>query len=187
MTRDEWVRMGVMGRPHGIQGAVKAHLDDPHSKTLRKGLRVRLSDDDGARGAEEHRVVRYAAGVLSLDDIHDRTAAERLTGKVLSVRRADFPADDAAVYLVDVVGLPARTPAGLELGVIRHFLDNGAQPLAGIETKKGEVLVPFVPPILVEVAADHVVLAPPPGLFDEDAIVVADSGATDASDDEEAQ
>lgn len=179
MKRDEWVRIGVIGRPHGVQGALKVHLDDPDSTTLKKDLVVSLAEKSGAR---ERRVQRYAAGVLVLEDVADRDAADALKGAALLVRRQDFPVDKDAVYLVDVVGRAVRSAQGANLGAIRAFSDNGAQPLAHVQTASGEVLLPFVAPLVVAIHDDVVIVAPPPGLFDDGAAIAAAHAGDDAAD-----
>lgn len=161
-----WVRIGVVGRPHGIRGALKVHLDNPDSETLKKGLKVRL--EHGARVVDDV-VATVGNGMLTLEKVPDRTAAEGLVGALFCVQRADFVADEDAVYLVDFVGHRVVDVEGKDLGVIVGFTDNTAQPLAEVKRPDGKIaLVPFVPPIVHEVKDDVVVMIVPEGLFDLD-------------------
>jgi 16S rRNA processing protein RimM len=179
-----WVRLGVVGRPHGIRGAVKVHLDNPKSTALRAGRRVRLVVDGAV---SPHEIAAYGGGVLTLVGVGDRDAAERLTHAVVEIARVELGDD---VLLIDVIGRDVVDGDGQALGRIACFHDNGAQPVAEVKTPDGRaVLVPFVPPIVVSLG-ERVVLAPPPGLFDDDdALVVAEAddedhgGDDDASDD----
>ncbi|OGQ18186.1 MAG: hypothetical protein A2138_15180 [Deltaproteobacteria bacterium RBG_16_71_12] len=128
---------------------------------LRAGLEVKL-------GGRVHRVAGYAPGVLTLDDVADRDAADALRGVELFVRRADFPADPASVYLVDLIGAAVVDEAGRALGTVEGFSDNGAQPLLSVARPGGSsVLVPFVPALVRSAGQGRVVLSPPPGLFVE--------------------
>jgi 16S rRNA processing protein RimM len=173
---DGWIRLGVVGRPHGVRGGVHLHLDNPTSTTLRAGLRVRLV---GQARTTEHEVRKVGGGLLLLAGIDDRQAAEALTHATLEVPRAAIGDE---VLLVDLLGRAVVDPTGAPLGRLVAFHDNGAQPVAEVTTARGEsVLVPFVPPIVIDVGPP-VVLAPPPGLFDDDAIV-DDRGAAGANDD----
>jgi 16S rRNA processing protein RimM len=177
-----WVRLGVVGRPHGVRGAVKLHLDNPDGRTLRSGLAVRVTF--GA--VSTSRVLRRAAaGVVEFADVADRDAAAALTHAVVEVRREDFVDDeDDGVFLIDLIGRAVVDVGGQSLGRISSFHDNGAQPLAEVTTASGErVLVPFVPPIVVD-AGDPVVLAPPLGLFDDAQAIVAGDASADASGDD---
>lgn len=159
----------MVGRPHGVRGLLKIHLDNPGSKTLEKGLVVRL-EHNGA--VVDDVVASVGGGIFGLVKCPDRNAAELMVGAVLLVQRKDFDDDDDdAVYLVDNVGKAVVDVDGAALGVIVGFGDNGAQPLAEVKTPAGKiVLVPFVPPIVDRVGDDVVVLRVPEGLFtlDED-------------------
>jgi 16S rRNA processing protein RimM len=178
VSHDGWVSLGVVARPHGIQGALKLHLWQGESEALHAGLELQLADAAEPSGWRIHRVKSYAAGVLHLEDVRDRTAAEAVQGKEVRVRRADFPQDEVSTYLVDLVGAVVEDASGRALGTVHGFSDNGAQALLEVRTAAGaEVLVPFVEPIVVSIEEGEggqpgrVVLAPPGGLFDEDAVV----------------
>lgn len=166
----DWVRIGVVGRPHGIRGALHIHLDNPKSETLKPGLKVRL---DRAGKVSDDVVGTVGPGTVTLGHVPDRTAAEALVGALFCVQRKDFVVDEAAVYLIDTIGKDVVDAAGVLLGRIVGFTDNGAQPLA--EIKRPDVagvvgrvvLVPFVPPIVQDVG-DVVVLQVPEGLFELD-------------------
>jgi 16S rRNA processing protein RimM len=178
---DTWVQLGVVARAHGVRGALKLKLDNDASKTLREGLVVRVGD-------REHRVARYAGGVLTLVDVTDRDLADALRGKPLWVRRADFP--EQGLYLVDLIGAPVfidgRTETGAHIGVVHGFVEAGTQRLVIVKRPHDEVSVPYVSVIVIEASPQRMVLRPPPGLLDDDAIVVPqapDDASDDASDD----
>ena len=195
---EQWVRLGVVGRPHGIHGAVKVHLDNSESQTLRAGLVVQLVAEGPAprpgapksRTQKPYTIKKVQPGILTFVDVVGRDAAEAIRHAILEVQRGDFTdadaeaADDDA-FLIDLIGATVRTEDGRVLGVIKGFTDNVAQTLAEVKPASGpSVLVPFVPPIVVAINDDGVVLAPPSGLFDDDAIVVNDSeGAAGLDDD----
>lgn len=164
VTPDGWVSIGVIARAHGIKGALKLHFWHEESHVLDAGLEIRV-------GKAQKRVARYASGVLELEGLTDRNISEKLQGQEVFVRRDDFPDDDDAVYLVDLVGAPVVHDNGTALGVVEGVSDNGAQPLLMVKQRGREVLVPFVDAIVKEATHERVVLTPPPGLFDEDAIV----------------
>jgi 16S rRNA processing protein RimM len=162
---DDWVPLGHVSRAHGLKGEVKISLDG-EGACLVPGAVVRIGDVD--RVVEQARVT---AGILRLQGITDRNAAELLKGSVLQVRRSQLPdIDDDEVYLADMVGLPMVDKSGRMLGTITGFTDNVAQPLALVRVTAGhEAMVPFVPPLVVEVRADAVVVDLPQGLLDADA------------------
>ena len=174
-----WVRLGVVGRPHGVRGALKLHLDNPDGKTVVGGLEVRCRQGNRSR---PFTVERWAGGVLTFVGVADRTIAEGLVNAVLEVKRADFNDDDEdedGAFLIDLIGLGVFDEAGTLLGTISSFGDNVAQVLADVKTPSGKsVLVPFVPPIVVSIEDDRVVLAPPMGLFNEADAIEAGTAQT---------
>jgi 16S rRNA processing protein RimM len=173
-----WIRLGVVGRPHGVRGAVHLHLDNPRSTALSPGTQVRLAHPSSpAVDGVPHVVRRASGGVLSLDGVDDRTAAEALTHAVVEIPRSALGDD---VLLADLLGVDVVDTQGAVLGRIVAFHDNGAQPLAELARPAApSVLVPFVPPLVVALGPP-VVLAPPRGLFDDaDALVVERDEAGD--------
>lgn len=161
VSADGWVSLGVVTRAHGIKGALKLRPWAEDVGVLRAGLEVKL-------GGSVHRVAGYAPGVLTLDDVGDRDAAEALRGTELFVRRADFPVDPATLYLVDLIGAVVVDESGRALGTVEGFSNNGAQPLLSVARPgAASVLVPFVAALVRSADKGRVVLAPPPGLFVE--------------------
>lgn len=166
VTADGWVSVGVVVRSHGVRGGLKLHGWTDDAPALRAGMEVRLAD-------RVHRVAGYAPGLLELDDVNDKDAAEALRGTELFVRRSDFPVDEeGGLYLVDLIGVPVVDESGAALGTVEGFTDNGAQPLISVARPgAASVLVPWVPAIVRSADKQRVVLAPPPGLFvDADAL-----------------
>jgi 16S rRNA processing protein RimM len=89
----------------------------------------------------------------SLVGISSREVAERFKGCEVWISRARFPVlPDDEYYWVDLIGLQVVNAEGLELGVVRSMLDNGAHAILEIERvvlageKPGAptVLIPFV-------------------------------------------
>lgn len=156
----------MIGRPHGVRGLLKLHLDNRDSKTVRKGLVLRLVRAGVADVSDV--ITSVSPGIVALEKVPDRNAAEALVGAEVFVKRSDFVEDEAEVFLIDAIGKDVVDDKGTLLGRIAAFSTNGAQPLAEVVTPAGKrVLVPFVPPIVQRIA-EVVELAPPAGLFDVD-------------------
>ena len=119
---DGWVSLGVIARAHGLKGALKLHLwNGSKSAALAAGAEVRL-------GERLVRVRSFANGILTLQGVDDRSAADALCALEVCARRADFP-DTGDLYLVDLLGAPVSHVAGHALGTARGFTSNGAQEL----------------------------------------------------------
>ncbi len=87
--------------------------------------------------------------------------------------RAALPGieDEEAYYHHDLIGLAAVDMDGAALGEVVAMQNYGAGDLMELRTADGRVvLVPFTREVVPEVdmANGRVVIAPPPGLFDED-------------------
>ncbi len=179
ISAESWIRVGVIGRPHGVRGALKLHLDNPDGDTVVAGLGVRVVVGGTAR---EIQIKTVGGGIITFDDISDRDVAAGLVNGVVEVRRADFKDDDddEGAFLVDLVGSDVVDVGGAALGVLDGFVDTGMQLLAEVRVPSGAiVLVPFVPPI-VQDTGPPIVLAPPGGLFDPDSAL--DAGDADKAD-----
>lgn len=111
--------------------------------------------------------------LVSFAEVGDRTAAEPLRGTWLMVDAEDTPPDDPDVFHdQQLAGLTVVTRDGELLGTVTSVLHHGqdllvVEPAPGTP-RRGEILVPFVAAIVVEVdlAARRLVLDPPPGLLD---------------------
>lgn len=159
---DRLILMGVIGKPHGVRGAVHVHAyaEDPDALA---GLPLR--GGDGRR----FRLVWTGEGIARIAEIGeagerpvaDRDAAARLTNTRLFVERADLPPpDEDEFYLADLIGLAAIGIDGEKLGTVAAVHDYGAG--ASLELDGG-ALLPFTKAAVPEIdlAAGVVTVAPP--------------------------
>ncbi len=166
--------VGRIIRPHGIRGevAVEVRTDDPDERFA--DGRVLATDPAGA-GPLTVLATRWHSGrlLISFAEIADRTQAESLRGILLTVDSADIPAPADPDEFSDhqLIGLRVVTTTGEPVGTVadvRHYGQDllVIEPAAG--PSGGELLVPFVAAIAVEVdvAARRLVIDPPPGLLD---------------------
>lgn len=161
------VTVGVVGKPLGLGGEVYVHPDRdlaevfPPGRTYRAGDRRLTVADSRVHG--NRRVVRF-------DGVTGREAAEELRGLTLALAREQVTLEDDALWADDLLGRPVRTPGGGQVGTIAGVTDGTAHDYLVVALPDGrEVLVPAVDD-LVEIAEDHVLVEPLPGLLgDEEA------------------
>ncbi|MDG6095125.1 ribosome maturation factor RimM [Acetobacter sp. AN02] len=141
------IRVGVIGKPHGVRGLVRVHAETADPASLEEyGV---LRDDRGESWTLHWR----GAGVAELRDasgrpVADRTAAEFLVNRVLSVPRETLPeTEEDEFYHTDLVGLMA-CESDAEVGRIVAVHDYGAG--ASLELETG-LLVPFTRACVPEV------------------------------------
>ena len=106
----------------GVEALKRYRAFNDSSLTLAK-LR-----DDGKGGA----IARFA-------EVTDRTAAEKLRGTTLTVPRSAMPAlGEGEYYHADLIGLPAVSTEGAELGKVVAVENFGAGDVLEIERPAGE-------------------------------------------------
>ena len=159
---DRLILMGVIGKPHGVRGAVHVHAycEDPRALA---DLSLR---DQRGRGVRLAWVGEGIARITEVGDsgeriVADRDAAARLANTRLYVERSKLPPAGAEeFYLADLIGLAAIGADGASLGTITAVHDYGAG--ASLELNDGR-LIPFtrasVPAI--DLDAGVVVVVPP--------------------------
>lgn len=161
--------VGRVGRPHGLHGEVTVQIrtDSPEQR-FAPGARFGAGTDrvltvESARPHAGALLVRFAG-------VSDRAAAQALRGVLLTIEVTDLPEldDPDEYYDHQLEGLVAVGPNGAVLGTVREVVHAPASELLVVATAGGEVLVPFVRAIVVEVdlAGGRLVLDPPAGLLD---------------------
>jgi 16S rRNA processing protein RimM len=167
------VVVGRVGRAHGIRGQVTVDVrtDEPEAR-LAPGA-VLLTDPE-AVGPLLVSAGQVHSGrlLLTFEGVADRTAAEALRGTLLlaEVDPDVRPDDDEEWYDHQLVGLDVVLPDGTAVGEVREVLHLPGHDLLAVDRPDGsEALVPFVTEFVPEVdlAANRVVVTPPPGLLDE--------------------
>ena len=118
MTETEhWLRAGVVGRPHGLDGSF--HVVDPVAELLDVGIEVRLGD-------VRHTIARLAGHdgrpIVRLEGCDGRDAAEALRGQELSVARTRAPElEEDEWWATDLEGCAVRD-GDREVGVVARLL-----------------------------------------------------------------
>jgi 16S rRNA processing protein RimM len=140
------IQLGFVGAPFGVRGWVKlrSHTDPPERLLEHSNLQI------GREGAwRSYRVEQRgrSGGALTakLAGVEDRDQAAALRGAEVRVPRADLPPqDDKDFYRADLIGCEVVNLAGVELGVVQHFVETPAQPLMVVRGER-EYWVPAVP------------------------------------------
>jgi 16S rRNA processing protein RimM len=167
--------VGRIGRAHGIKGdvVVEVRTDEPET---RLGPGAVVLTDPPSVGPLTIVQGRVHSGRLLLHfaGVDDRTAAEALHRTLLlaDIDPEQSPDDEDEYYDHQLVGLDVVTVAGQPVGEVAEVLHlPGHDVLSVRRPAGGEVLVPFVATIVptVDLAANRLVVDPPPGLLDEGA------------------
>lgn len=159
MNKENLVKIAFVSHPHGIKGEAELRLLNPE-QILEEGMKVwlypsTLKSKLNSEG-EEWSVQKLRYGnktICHFEGIKDRTHLESLIPFEIYLAREDFPElEEDDFYMIDLVGMIVVNEAGIELGSVQDFADNGAQYLLELRLTSGEVItLPFVENFFPEV------------------------------------
>jgi len=171
----QWLAVGRVSKPHGVHGELAVEVVTDFPDRLQAGVEVGLGLEVPTSFRPVHTVRWHKnAWLIAFAGVSNRSEAEKLRGWWLFLparERAALP--PTFYYEHELVGCTCCLANGHALGTVDSLLPGGAQALLAVRSESGsEVLVPFVSPIVVRVdtAARRIVLDPPGGLFDGDAL-----------------
>lgn len=159
-ARAEWVEMGRIGAPFGVQGWVHVESFTTQPDVLLEYPSWSLKDRNDVRTpygvAEGH--VQGKGLVVRLQGVSDRDAAADLRGCLVEIAREALPATRAReFYRADLVGLKVRNLEGEELGVLEHFVEAPANAVMVVRGAR-EHWLPATPVHIREVRLDDGVI-----------------------------
>ena len=150
------LEVGRIGRPHGVQGAVHVLLTSDRRERVAEGSR--LFDGRDWLTVSSSRPQPGSRYVVRFEEVSDRTAAERLTGRTLS---APTITDANALWIHELIGARVVDAAGIDRGACVAVIDNPAHDILELDTGH------LVPVTFVERLEDGVIhVDVPEGLFD---------------------
>ena len=140
---DDQVALAAIAGAHGISGEVRLKLFAQSADSLKRHKQVRVGDrllTLAALKGDRTPIARFA-------EVSDRTAAEALRGRLVTVPRSALPPlEEGEYYHADLIGLPCESSSGEPLGTVVAVEDFGAGDILEIEKPDGRrTMVPFRP------------------------------------------
>src|SRR5690349_14776658 len=169
MTMDDLLLVGRVARAHGNKGHVIVNLDTDFAEArFAVGATLLVGPDATPRVI---RAVRFHQGrpIVSLDGVDTMNDAEALAGAELKIPAAAVEAlPEGTYYHHDLIGCAVCTVRDEMVGVVRKVEGTLEMSRLVIDGAAGEVLVPLVADICVEVdvAGRRIVVNPPEGLIE---------------------
>jgi 16S rRNA processing protein RimM len=179
-----YVRVGRIGRPHGLNGAMHVTLDCSDSTTLENVGRILLEDEGAAESARRGQgkdhdgrreyVVRSARRLarnairLTLEEVATAEAAAALRGHTILVAERDLPAARPdEFYSFRAIGCEVVTNTGRCLGTVAEIFATGANDVMVVRDDASEVLVPIIADVVknLDFAARRITIEELPGLL----------------------
>jgi 16S rRNA processing protein RimM len=168
---EDMVLVGRVARPHGIRGQVRV---TPETDFVEDRFRVGATFwTRSARGDEQLTIssarLQNGRPVIGFDGFATIDDVGRLSGLDLRVPEGDLhPLSEGSYYHHQLVGCVVDTTEGERVGHVVRVDGGAAGSLLVIEGTRGEVLVPLVTHVCVEVdiAGRRIRIAPPDGLLE---------------------
>ena len=152
-----YIEIGEVLRPQGIRGQVKVRPETDAPERFLGLTEVWLAEGGGYRRAAVRDVsVREDFVYLCLDGAQTRDDAEKQRGRILYVDRAHArPLDKDEWFICDLVGCRVSTDTGEVLGEVTEVMQPGPNDVFVIKTPRGEMLVPVLRKVLVNVDVEN--------------------------------
>ena len=159
--------VGRIGRAHGVLGeaTIEVQTDDPD---IRFQVGNKLTLDDGRqltiRSSRWHNQIL----LLAFDGVGDRNQIEELRDQLIS---SDVDLGSLApgeYHFQQLIGCEVFQQNGELIGVVVEIVKLPGQDLLSVSRAGGQVLIPMVKQIIIEidVLAKKIVVNPPEGLLD---------------------
>lgn len=151
---DEYLVIGEIVKPQGVKGEVKVRPITCDPSRFSGLARVFFKDGADAFTPEKVKVSRVDpdAVYLTVKGYADRTAAEKLRGKLLYVDRASAAKlPEGAEFICDLIGCVATDDSGRLIGTLTDVMQPGAGDVYAFQGPMGEVLVPALKSVFLEV------------------------------------
>lgn len=172
-TTPEYLLIGEILRPHGVNGEVRMRVLTHHPEHLAELETVYLArrpDSTQVTPYElEHVRMHQGYALLTLKGVNDRDKADLLRQLSVLVAMEDaIPLDEGEVYLYQLIGLEVKLESGERLGEITEVLETGANDVYIVKSPQyGEVLIPATDQTIlhIDVESASMIVKLPDGLL----------------------
>ncbi len=168
--KPEFVAIGIITRPHGINGEVVVSPITDNPMQFMELRQVYLKgDEDNRQTFKIERIRQKKTGfIIKLSGINDRNQAEELKNFFVERRREreeHLPADE--YYIFDLIGLQVVTTSGEVLGKICEVLSLPANDVYVVQSQSREILIPAIKDVIkqIDLEAEIMEIEPLDGLF----------------------
>lgn len=142
---DEWVVLGRVAGLYGVQGWIKLVSYTRRREDIFNYPRWRLTRGDGRQEFALIDGRRQGKGLAAhLEGLNDRELANQWIGADIAVLKTELPAlAPGTYYWSQLEGLKVVNADGIELGLVSHLIDTGANDVL-VVTGERERLIPYI-------------------------------------------
>jgi 16S rRNA processing protein RimM len=166
--------VGRVRRPHGVHGEIIADITTDFPDRVQAGMEIGMGTSAPEQWLRIEQVrIHKGCWLLSIAGVSTREEVEpwrRLWLFLPAQERSQLP--PRYFYEHELVGMTCALADGTRIGDVVEMTAGAGTALLTVRTGNGDVLVPFVSPIVVRVdlPSRTIVLDPPKGLVDGDAL-----------------
>ena len=175
---EQFLRIGVLTRPHGVHGEAKVYptTDYPERFEEVPEVIIRTKKGDITTGIEDVRYFKNLA-IVKFSCFQTPEEIQGLSGSDILISR-DYgqPLEEGEYYIADLIGCTvvadqdSAVSAGQNLGVVKDVLQTGANDVYVVKTPAGtELLLPVIPDCIrkVDIESGLITVNVMKGLLDE--------------------
>jgi 16S rRNA processing protein RimM len=162
-------------KPHGVRGEVRVEIVTGYPERLEQHAAFYLAHPNSPEAVRRYPVewlrLHQDVALLKLVGCDTRNAAEDLRGMLVQIPIEDaVPLEEGEYYLYQVVGVQVETEDGEQLGHVVEVLDTGANDVYIVQGPRGQVLLPAIKDVVLELDLDmrRLVVRLMPGLLGDD-------------------
>ena len=147
---NERIVIGRVGAAHGIRGELRVIPLTDFPERFAALREVMVGDEllhiESVKPQGKNFLMRFR-------EYSVREAAQRLTGQLLTVTRAEAaPLDEGEYYVFDIVGLTVYDEEDNELGTVENVLRTGSNDVYAVRSEDGrEILIPALRAVVREI------------------------------------
>lgn len=143
---DDYIVVGRISGLYGVRGWVKVYSHtQPRKNILNYATWYLQRGGQWQAFALESGRVHGKGIVAKLQGCDDRDMAAAMLKSTVAIHRQQLPkAAPGEYYWADLQGLRVRNLEGVELGVVDHLLETGANDVLVVQQGESERLIPFV-------------------------------------------
>ena len=172
MPQLKFLEAGQIVGTHGVRGEVRVQpwCDSPQQFATFKKL---YWDKEGKQPVKLRARPHKNVALALLEGVDTVEKAQVLRGKMLYVDRKDLKLPKGHYLVQDLIGLTVvDADTGATYGTLTDVSQTGANAVYHMATEKGEVLIPAIPDVVIEIdfKKDILRLRPMKGLLDDEEI-----------------
>ena len=154
---EKYLRVGVITKTHGLQGAVKVYPTTDEPEVLCAGAKARILLKDDAADVTIESVSRFKnLYIIKFEEYRDINDVEIFKGCDLMMRADALPQLKENEYFVsDLIDMEVVEEDGTRLGTVREVLQTGANDVYVVAGENQDILLPAIKDCILDISVEE--------------------------------